>query len=516
MRRSSAAFLLAALPGALQAEAPLSAIDWLKEPAPVTVAQPLIEPLDEPVEDGLAPLTPTDQTGVTVPGVAVTPLGEAQPDAVGLLPSATTGLPITLWQASSTDDVIDRIDRLPDAPLPALQALIYTLLLAEADPPADADANTQFLKARIKALQHYGAVDAALALVERAGPQTAHLFDDWLNLSLLRGTEQQVCEALAAQPTLSDSYGARVFCLVRTGDWPTAALIYDTALIVDELDPASIEQLALFLDPEYGSTGIDLPPPRDMTPLLFRLYEANGAPLPTRTLPRKFAAADLRGTTGWRSEIEAAERLARTGALPANRLLGLYTARRPAASGGIWDRVQALQVFDRAMLSGDEDRIAKALPLVWEDMLDAGLGVVFATLYGERLSRLTLPGLDQTVHGIGLLSPAAEAHTGKLNNRSARFLDSVALGVPDISLAQSPMEEAIARAFSEAAPARRHAGPLSEGKLGEVILNAITDLHRAIEARNTNLEAPLATLRFVGLEDVARGAALQILLLPPG
>ncbi len=509
MKRSRTSLALCLLGTAVAAEEPLSAIDWLKEPAPVTVAQPLIAPLDEGLET-----TDPDHTGATVPGVAVTPLGDAQADAVGLLPSATTGLPVTLWQASRTDDIVTRLDRLPDAPLPALQALIYTLLLAEADPPSDTTNNTRLLKARLDALQRYGAVDAAHALVERAGPETPLLFNEWLDLSLLRGSEQHVCESLATKPRLSDDYGARVFCLVRTGDWPTAALIYDTALIVGELDPVSVEQLALFLDPEYGSTGIDLPPPREMTPLLFRLYEANGAPLPTRTLPRKFAAADLRGTTGWRSEIEAAERLARTGALPANRMLGLYTARRPAASGGVWDRVQALQAFDRAMLSGDEIRIAKTLPMVWEDMLDAGLGVVFATLYGERLSRLDLSGLEQTVHGIGLLSPAAAAHTGKLRNRSARFLDGVALGAVDASLAQTPMEEAIARAFAEATPARRYAGPLSEGKLGEVILDVITDLHRAMEGRSTQIDGPLATLRFVGLEDVARQAALQILLLP--
>ncbi|MEO0752517.1 MAG: hypothetical protein AAFY25_12015, partial [Pseudomonadota bacterium] len=243
-------------------------------------------------------------------------------------------------------------------------------------------------------------------------------------------------------------------------------------------------------------------------------YEANGAALPTRTLPRKFAAADLRGTIGWRSEIEAAERLARTGALPANRLLGLYTARRPAASGGIWDRVTFLQAFDSAMLSGDAGRIAAALPVVWEEMRDVGLAVVFATLYGERLAGLDLPGLEQTVHGIGLLSPARIRHTGNLRSRSARFLDGIAAGAPEASLAVTPVEQAIARAFSEAIPTRRYAGALSEGKLGEVILDVIIDLNRAVSGGSTQIEGPLSTLRFVGLEDVAREAALQILLLP--
>ena len=510
MRRSKiSALIIACAPGLTSAEEPLTAIDWLQEPAPVTVAQPWIEPLYRPGAGA------TDQDGASVPGVDVTPLAAAQPDAVGLLPSTSTGLPLSLWQASTTEDVIGRIDRLPNATLPALQALIYTVLLAEADPPSDTEATAAFLHARVDALQAYGAVDAALALVERAGPQTPLLFDDWLDLSLLRGTEQSVCEVLAQNPTLTDDLGARVFCLVRTGDWPTAALIFDTGRTLNQLDPANIEQLALFLDPEFGSTGLDLPPPRSVTPLLFRLYEANGAPLPTRSLRLEFAAADLRGTNGWRSEIEAAERLARTGALPANRLLGLYTARRPAASGGIWDRVEHLQVFDRAMIAGDETRIAQSLPIVWEDMLDAGLGVMFATLYGDRLARLSLPGLDQTVHGISLLSQSYARHTGKVQSRSAQFLDGVALGSPDVNLAVTPTEMAIARAFEQTLPARRYAGALSQGKLGEVILDVIIDLDRAVSGRSAQIEGTLATLRFVGLEDVARQAALQILLLPP-
>ena len=37
----------------------------------------------------------------------------------------------------------------------------------------------------------------------------------------------------------------------------------------------------------------------------------------------------------------------------------------------------------------------------------------------------------------------------------------------------------------------------------------------AISGRSTQIEGALSTLRFVGLEDVARQTALQILLLPP-
>lgn len=88
MRRSSAPILglLLALPAA--AQQPLSAIDWLDDPVPVTS----IAPIDE------APVA----TGVALPDVVVMPLDGARRDAVGLLPAAVTGLPPTLWTASSS------------------------------------------------------------------------------------------------------------------------------------------------------------------------------------------------------------------------------------------------------------------------------------------------------------------------------------------------------------------------------------------------------------------------------
>ena len=46
------------------------------------------------------------------------------------------------------------------------------------------------------------------------------------------------------------------------------------------------------------------------SPLLFRLHEAIGEPLPTGALPRAYAVADLRDLAGWKPQLEAAERLA--------------------------------------------------------------------------------------------------------------------------------------------------------------------------------------------------------------
>lgn len=507
MRPSSVSLAVLMVPGLALAEEPLSAIDWLNQPAPLSVAQPLLEPLvNPPGDEGV--------TGATVPDVSVIALDDIQPDAVGLLPSSTTGLPTSLWQASATDTVVSQFSRLGDTPLPAIQALYYTLLLAEADPPADTADNARFLRARIDALRRYGAVDAALALIERAGADTPLLFDAWFDLALLKGTEDDPCRALADTPDLSDSYASRIFCIARAGDWPTAALTYDTANAIGALDAHESALLAQFLDPETAEAS-DLPPPRRMTPLIFRLYEANGTPLPTRNLPREYAVADLRGTMGWKAEVEAAERLARTGALPANRLLGLYTERSPAASGGVWERVRAMHAFDAALESGDPKAIADTLPEAWRLMRANGLAVVFATLYGERLSALDLPAVAGLAHEIALLSPVYEsaAQAPGQQTRRLEFLKGLARGTPELGRAVTAAESAIARAFARTEVPAEFADPLNEGRLGQAILAAAMQLHGARPGQVRDIETALATLRIVGLEDVARQAALQILLL---
>ena len=496
--------IVMALPASAQ-EGPLSAIDWLGAHTPVTVAQPRIMRPGEPPVTG----------GVTVPDVAVMPLDDAVPDAVGLLPQSTTGLPPTLWENSRASRIVTRLNLLPDHPLPATQALYYTLLLAEAEPPNDITSGAPLLKARVKALRRFGAVAPARALLERAGPQRIEVFDQWLDLALLDGAEDTPCRALAENPALSSDYAARIFCIARAGDWTTAALTFDTAQALGVLPRTQVALLAQFLDPEAIEGTLDLAPPNDMSPLTFRLYEAVGRAMPTRNLPRAFAMADLRGTAGWKAEVEAAERLASTGALPANRLLGLYTDRKPAASGGVWDRVEAVQAFDRALTREDPDKIAQTLPPVWSAMQDQGLAVVFAEMFGASLAEQNLSGRAQTLAlRIGLLSPAYEAAAQRIGAQSPlAFHAGLAQGAPKADLAQSPDQKAIFRAFTATGPAPRDAALLEENKLGEAILAAATRLDRAGPAASDDLTAALLTLRAVGLEDTARRAALQRLLL---
>ncbi|WP_299842590.1 hypothetical protein [uncultured Roseovarius sp.] len=490
---------------ALAQQPPLSAIDWLDELGTVPIAQP------KPGEPAVT------ETALT-PKVDVMPLDTANADAVGLLPSTTTGLPASLWSASTTDDLITELSHIAPTPLPALQALYYTLLLAEADAPVDAGKDAAFLKARVATLIDFGAADPARALLERAGPQNPVLFDQWLDVSLLSGTENAACDVLRENPGLSQSYTARIYCTARAGDWPTAALTYETAVGLDALSPVEASLLAFYLDPETIEFESLPTPPKTMSPLIFRLFEAAGNPLPTNRLPRIYATADLREVAGWRAEIEAAERLTRTGALPANRLLGLYTDRKPAASGGVWDRVRAVQAFDAALQKGDVDQIAATLPRAWRAMRDRGLQTAFAQLFASALKDVKLPAASQEISFfVNLLSDEYESAGDILETPDSRqaFLIALAAGAPDDAPANTSRERAIARGFSTEQPKPEQAYLIKAGKIGQVILTATNQLDSARNGSLSDMTNALVTLRSLGLEDTARRAALQLLVLGP-
>lgn len=490
---------------ACAAQEPLSAIEWLDETETVALTAPYGSPSEPPAADT-----------ITLPDVTVAPLDAPQRDAVGLLPGSTTGLPATLWRASPSEALIRRLDTLPDMPLPAVQSLYFTLLLAEADAPDDSGQAARFLSARISALQRFGAVDPALALLERAGGAVPQLFDQWLDLSLLNGTEDGACAALRQKPSLSNRLSARIFCLARAGDWSTAAMIYRGATSLGALGEPDATLLALFLDPEMIEETAPPSVPEDVSTLQFRLFEAAGSALSTRNLPRAFAMADLRGTAGWKAEIEAAERLARTGALAGTRLLGLYTARRPAASGGVWDRVAAVQALDTALTDSDAEGVADALPAAWSAAREMSLETVIADLFAERLVQMTLPDRARAhVLDIALLSPRYETAAQTLTpvTERQRFAIGLAQGRPSEDDATTPIQAAITEGFAGTGPAQDHQALLDDGRLGEAILGAATQLDVHSGATRDGLAAALATLRAIGLEETARRASLQILFL---
>jgi hypothetical protein len=465
--------------------------------------------------DSAAAVFPPVTDGATPPTVDSAPLGSTGPGAAGLLPPAMTGLPASLWRGSEPDRLTALIAT-AEPTLPALAALMRTLMLAEADPPAGGD-GVAHLGARLDWLIAHGAVDEALAVVEIAGTGHPDLFSRWADLTLLLGRTDAPCRTLAGRPGLSDAVDLRIFCIARSGDWSRAALVLGSARVLGTLAPRQVDLLERFLDPELAEERPQIAPPARPTPLEFRLFEAIGEPLPTAPLPLPFAVLDLSGTAGWRAEIVAAERLARAGALPANRLLGLYTRQRPAASGGVWDRVAAFQALEDALTTGGGGAVGPALERAWPQMASARLLVPFATIFAPRLVDTPLEGRAARMARIaGFLAPGAEALATRIaaDDPQTAFLSAIARGaVPPAPPPGLLHARGVALGFADTPPTAGLDATIGEARLGETVLEAIALFERGAAGDDAALGEALAILRGLGLERVARAAALQVMLL---
>ena len=490
--------LLSAAPLVAQESTPMSAIDWLSES--VTLPQPVIQAPETPITDTAA-----------VPEITVTALDDPSPDRIGLLPSDITGLPRNLWSGSPTMTLSRAIADLPTFDLPALQEFATVLMLAEADAPLDGGPDGLLFLARVDALLAMGRLDQALSLLEAAKPETPALFRRYFDIALLTGNEDDACEMMQDRPAVAPTVTARIFCLARSGDWNTAALTLNTNRLLGDLGEEEIELLTLFLDPELAE-GSAIPMPERITPLVFRLREAIGETMTTRSLPIAFAHADLRSTTGWKAQLDAAERLARAGSLPATTLQALYGSRTPSASGGVWDRLDAFQRFDTAMGVKDPIAIARTLPPVWEAVKTIKAEDLLAQLYAQDLQSVPLTGEASDIAGkLGLLSEDYEITA--TNGSVDRYLAALAQGRPEDIPTTEAVEQVIQSAFLGEELPEDLVKQAEDGQLGIALLSGLSLVQQGAEGNYTALTQGLAFFRHVGLEDLARRTALQVLIL---
>jgi hypothetical protein len=490
-----------------QDAAPLSAIDWLSQSVEVSSVEPSPDTTRE------APVASSAAT----PQVTVTSLDRPALDAVGLLPSNVTGLPQDLWSGSAAETLVELVRAERTESLPAVTDLLVTLMLTEANAPQDSTADGTFLLARIDKLLDLGALDSARALLEKAGVGQGEIYRRWFDVSLLTGTESAACEELRNRPALAPTYPARVFCMARNGNWTGAALTLNTSRALGDVTDEDDALLSRFLDPAIGDGSAPLPPPSRPSPLVFLIRDAIGEPLPTAGLPLAFAHADLRETVAWRSQLEAAERLARHGAITENRLLSVYTRLTPAASGGVWDRAEAIQKFDVAVRSRDPGAVSATLPAAWQAMQAARTEVVFARLYAEALSTLPLStdAGNLSVH-IGLLAPDYEAVAQRWTPETPRdkLLKAIAMGrINGVPVPAEADEAAVHAAFNGAEVPELMAEHVADGRLGEALLRTLGAFAQAASGDTRAMTDGLATLRSVSMEDTARRIAIQYLIL---
>ncbi len=494
-------------------DVPLSAIDWLSE----SVAQPEVVAVvpsrgTQPTRTPDANEAPVANSATT-PNVSVQPLSGAAPRVLGLLPPSTTGLPIDLWERSDVDTLVALLQAQQIDTLPALQDLIVTLATAQANPPIEAATPNAFFLARVDKLLDFGALEPAQAMLEDADPDTPELFRRWFDVSLLTGTENATCRALRNHPSIAPTPAASIFCLARSGDWSAAALTLNTGLALGDIDEDTGDLLSRFLDTDLYEGEPPLSAPARTSPLTFRMFEAIGESLSTHGLPRAFSHADLRANVGWKAQLEAAERLARAGAISDNALIGHYTSRVPAASGGVWERAKAIARMKRALTSGTEDEITDALETLWTEAISIGVAAPLARYFAPLMIDADALPADPLVFKFLLLSDRYEE--AALNQDLAatdRFLAAVAQGDPSGEPASRTGRPLIRDAFA-AEPDAALVAMAAEGRTGEAILRAIASLQQGIDGDDIAFKEGFATLRALGLEDVSRRIALQYLLL---
>lgn len=489
--------------------APLSAIDWLSESVeqpPVAVAAPT--PGTQATRVPNANEAPVANSATT-PQVSVQALGGPAARALGVLPASATGLSPDIWAQSDADVLSALLMAQEVDTLPAVQDVLLSLALSEANPPRG-DVADGFFLSRVDKLLDFGALEQAQAMLEMAVPETPRLYRRWFDVSLLTGTEDAACRSLQRKPEVAPTASARIFCLARSGDWSAAALTLNTGLALGDIDEDTGALLARFLDPELYEGEPDLVPPTRMTPLTFRMFEAIGAPQSTQNLPRAFAHADLRANVGWKAQLEAAERLARAGAVSQNVLIGLYTARVPAASGGVWERARAVAGLNAGLEAGTPDA---AILRLWDEARSVGVAVPLAQYYAERLIEAPSGRSDSVRFKLLLLSDAYEL--AALDDTLAAtdpFLAAVARGMPDDALANQMGYPLVRDAFA-ADPNGDLIEMSAQGRTGEAILRTLAGLQQGIDGDAQAFEEGIATLRALGLEDTARRTALQYLIL---
>ena len=297
------------------------------------------------------------------------------------------GLPADVWSNADADKIDRQIAQLPLGMLPTASDLLDRLLLAQAK------SNDEILQIRLNRLQHAGKIPQALNVVQQAKIVDPQLFAIYFDLALLADGEGQACNLWAKDSSLSNAPDVSIFCRAILGEWDSAVVNYFARSSLGDLSALQTDLLRGFLDPELIDE-LNIPPPDmpNMTPLEFRLRDSVGHAIPTTGLSARFAFTDLQPAAGWLAQLAAAERLAIIGSIPPDQFAEIYTARVPAASGGVWDRVAAYQVLTTAASADKTNQVNAVLPPFWQISKQVGIAPVIARLLVPRLQHMSLSG----------------------------------------------------------------------------------------------------------------------------
>ena len=322
------------------------------------------------VDQVLAPDSPASES--VEPGIQVGALDAIDPDAAGALLPGIEPFSSDFWSGSRRSRIEALLHRLPAAPPSvSMRRLALALLTSPAQPPAGQGEVGALVLARVGRLVAMGARDAALALLESAGPEGGEILGARIeNDRMLAALDlDTVCERILGKAgRAGDSYWRRVRILCQAH----AGLIEAATLGLELLLETDAEPDQVFDDTIYAMAGLAEPavdPLADPTPLRVAAWRLAQLPIPAEAVSRAppdvlpalaGAPASLPGI-----RLAAGERAEATGVLPIEALRDLYRAMlfSPEELADALEQVEALEpALGRAlMLQAIEAQTAPAL-----------------------------------------------------------------------------------------------------------------------------------------------------------
>lgn len=476
---------------------PLSAVDWLSK----TLEAP------QEVEPGVVP------AGLAIEPIETTRLTDVHKDTVGLLPTQISGIPTDFWGASNEERLAALIRNAPNGQMPAITELWRRIILAEIDPPNLSTPDNILLLARLDTLLMAGALDPAEALLKVADPNNPQLFRRWFDVSILSQRAEQACKRMVSTPKFAPTLHARIFCLARAGDWSAAAVTLSTGRALGSISADEALLLGSFLDPEAFEEGVNPPIPAKLTPLTFVMREALALPRPSQSLPLAFLHMDLQNKVGWKQRITSSERLVREHAIPPAALLDLYLEGSPSASGGVWDRVAAVQSINAA-LDSDDETLSNALINAYGVMAPFGLQAVLSDWFAQAITGHLLTDAARPIgFELAVLNTGTHDFIAKFASTDQRDQFIISCITDSYNVAPNGnLQEIIFNALTGQSAKTVLHQMIDDNRLGEAILSALTLLHDGPVSDLGDIETALSVLAYGGFKDEANQIATQLLI----
>lgn len=447
-------------------------------------------------------------TPVNAQEITVTTLSKIQPDAVGLISAQDSGLPQDFWTDLTAHRVVQLISSQQNHQLKQVQSLLMRIMISELSAPSGAGHNAEVISARVDYLLKIGALDPADALLVKAGPNQVNLFKRWFDAKLMLSEPDTACAPLKETPSLSTDLATSIFCMAQNQDWFSADLTLSSGRELGQLDGAIGELLALFLDPEELETAPIPPVENASSPLEFTLREALALPRPARGISLAQSYLDLDETGGWLRQLRAAERLTRTGALPARFLHDIYHNGQPAASGGVWERVSAIRMLDKSLGENQAFDICTALTTAMAEMNKVRLIPYLAEMYATRLASAQIP-MDCIEVQIDIIL---------LHPNHAILLFDLLNALPETDLRRA----LVTREFAKVEPKTTIQNAVLRGitqtnleryRTAESLLENLSRLKEISQSDPSVISDTLATLRAFDLNEEATRLGLELTIL---